>query len=377
VTGKTGESAYGDSPVPRRKRALITGITGQDGSYLAELLLAKGYEVHGIVRRVAIEDPERRLWRLSGFRHRLHLHAASLESFASLQRVIGELQPHECYHLAAQSFVAYSFEDEFSTLNTNINGTHYVLSAIKDCAPDCRFYFAGSSEMFGKVAESPQTERTAFHPRSAYAISKVAGFDLTRNYRETYGLKAWSGILYHHESPRRGYEYVTRKISSHVARIKLGLARELKLGNLQARRDWGHAKDYVQAMWLMLQQEVPDDYIIATGETHSVHEFVEAAFAYAGMDYQEYVKIDPRLHRPAQDELLGDPSRAKRALDWSCKTKFSDLVAEMVEADLQMLSPSSRVRFPRLRTVAGDQGRKVVPRIAKAAQNDAEKKPRA
>jgi GDPmannose 4,6-dehydratase len=346
--------------VPRLKRALITGITGQDGSYLAELLLAKGYEVHGIVRRVAIEDPERRLWRLLGFRHRLHLHAASLESFASIHRVVDQLQPHECYHLAAQSFVAYSFEDEFSTLNTNINGTHYVLSAIKDCVPDCRFYFAGCSDMFGKVAESPQTERTPFHPRSAYGISKVAGFDLTRNYREAYGLKAWSGILYNHESPRRGYEYVTRKISSHVARIKLGLARELRLGNLQARRDWGHAKDYVQAMWLMLQQEVPDDYIIATGEMHSVHEFVEAAFAYAGLDYQEYVKIDPQLHRPAQDELLGDPSRAKRALDWSCKTKFKDLVAEMVEADLRMLSQSPRDQSARLPTVAGDSGRKVL-----------------
>jgi GDPmannose 4,6-dehydratase len=369
------------------KRALITGITGQDGSYLAELLLAKGYEVHGIVRRVAIEDPERRLWRLLRFRHRLHLHAASVESFASIYRVIAHLQPHECYHLAAQSFIAYSFEDEFSTLNTNINGTHYVLSAIKDCAPDCRFYFAACSEMFGKVAESPQTERTPFHPQSAYAISKVAGFDLTRNYREAYGLKTCSGILYSHESPRRGYEFVTRKITSHVARIKLGLARELRLGNLQARRDWGHAKEYVQAMWLMLQQDVPDDYIIATGEAHSVHEFVEAAFAYAGLDYQEYVKIDPRLHRPAEAEvLLGDPSRAKRALDWSCKTTFRDLVAEMVEADVQLLSRSPTDQSVRLPTAAGDSGRKVrtrrgpvelsgLVRTRKPAQNDSEKKP--
>jgi GDPmannose 4,6-dehydratase len=359
------------------KRALITGITGQDGSYLAELLLAKGYEVHGIVRRVAIEDPERRLWRLLQFRHRLHLHAGSLESFASIHRIIDHLQPHECYHLAAQSFVAYSFEDEFSTLNTNINGTHYVLSAIKDCAPDCRFYFAGSSEMFGKVAESPQTERTPFHPRSAYGISKVAGFDLTRNYREAYGLKAWSGILYNHESPRRGYEFVTRKITSHVARIKLGLARELRLGNLRARRDWGHAKEYVRAMWLMLQQDVPDDYIIATGEMHSVHEFVEAAFAYAGLDYQEHVKIDPQLHRPAEVELLlGDPSRAKRALDWSCKTKFRDLVAEMVEADLRMLSPTPRDagRKPAARRGRPALGGVVVPRTGKPAHNGAEKK---
>jgi GDPmannose 4,6-dehydratase len=325
------------------KRALITGITGQDGSYLAEFLLSKEYEVHGIVRRVAMEDPEHRLWRLLPFKHRLQLHAASLESFASIHRVVNEVKPHECYHLAAQSFVAYSFEDEFSTLNTNINGTHHVLSAIKDCAPECCFYFAGSSEMFGKVTESPQTERTPFHPRSAYGISKVAGFDLTRNYREAYGIRASSGILYNHESPRRGYEFVTRKITSHVARIKLGLARELRLGNLDAKRDWGHAKEYVQAMWMMLQQDVPDDYVISTGETHSVREFVHAAFSHAGLDYVEFVKTDPELHRPAEVELLlGDPSKARRAFGWSPKTKFSDLVAEMVEADLRMLKPAAR-----------------------------------
>jgi GDPmannose 4,6-dehydratase len=328
-----------------KKRALITGITGQDGSYLAELLLANGYEVHGIVRRVALEDPERRLWRLLPFKERLQLHAASLESFASIHRTVARVQPDECYHLAAQSFVAYSFDDEFSTLNANINGTHYLLSAIRDCAPGCRFYFAGSSEMFGKVAESPQTERTPFHPRSAYGISKVAGFDLTRNYREAYDLKAWSGILYNHESPRRGYEFVTRKITSHVARIKLGLARELRLGNLEAKRDWGHAREYVHAMWLMLQTEVPDDYVIASGETHSVREFAAAAFAHAGLDYREYVKIDPQFHRPADVELLlGDPAKASRALSWSPKTKFKDLVAEMVEADLRMTSRDARGR---------------------------------
>ncbi len=239
------------------KRALITGITGQDGSYLAELLLDKGYEVHGIVRRVAIEDPEHRLWRILHVKDRLHLHAASLESLPSVYRVFHAVKPDECYHLAAQSFVAYSFEDEFSTLNANINGTHHVLTALRDCTPGCRFYFAASSEMFGKVAEVPQNERTPFHPRSAYGISKVAGFHLTRNYREAYGIKASSGILYNHESPRRGFEFVTRKITSHAARIKLGLAKEVRLGNLDARRDWGHARDYVQAMWLMLQQERP------------------------------------------------------------------------------------------------------------------------
>ena len=340
------------------KRALITGITGQDGSYLAELLLAKGYEVHGIVRRVAMEDPERRLGRLLPFRERLRLHAASLESFASLHRVISQVQPHECYHLAAQSFVASSFEDEFSTLNTNINGTHYVLSAIKDCAPACRFYFAGSSEMFGKVAESPQSERTPFHPRSAYGISKVAGFDLTRNYREAYGLKAWSGILYNHESPRRGYEFVTRKITSNVARIKLGLGRELRLGNLDAKRDWGHAREYVQAMWRMLQDEAPDDFVVATGETHSVREFVATAFAYADLDYREYVKIDPQLYRPAEVELLlGDPAKARQALGWNPKVRFQDLVAEMVEADLRLLERSERALAPRV--LPGDAGRDV------------------
>src|SRR5215210_8677441 len=246
-------------------RALITGITGQDGSYLAELLLEKGYEVHGIVRRVAIEDPEHRLWRILHLKDRLHLHAASLESLPSIYRVFQTVKPDECYHLAAQSFVAYSFEDEFSTLNANINGTHYVLSAFREAAPKARFYFAGSSEMFGESGISPQNESTPFHPRSAYGISKVAGFDLTRNYREAYGLHASSGILFNHESPRRGFEFVTRKITSHVARIKLGLAHELRLGNLEAKRDWGHARDFVRAMWLMLQQEHPDDYVISTG----------------------------------------------------------------------------------------------------------------
>ncbi len=326
------------------KRALITGITGQDGSYLAELLLEKGYEVHGIVRRVAIEDPEHRLWRLLPFKDRLRLHAASMESFPSIFRVFQDVKPDECYHLAAQSFVAYSFEDEFSTLNTNINGTHYVLAALKESTPECRFYFAASSEMFGKVAEVPQTELTRFHPRSAYGISKVAGFDLTRNYREAYGIKAWSGILYNHESPRRGFEFVTRKITSHVAKIKLGLAKEVHLGNLDARRDWGHAREYVRAMWMMLQQGEPDDYVIATGEQHTVREFAEAAFAYAGLDYRNHVILDPQLLRPAEVELLlGDATKAKQKLGWSCQVKFKQLAEEMVEADIEF-QKSSRQR---------------------------------
>ena len=320
------------------KRALITGITGQDGSYLAELLLEKGYEVHGLVRRVAIEDPEHRLWRILHLKDRLKLHAASLESLPSIYRVFQAVKPDECYHLAAQSFVAYSFEDEFSTLNANINGTHHVLAALRDCAPNCRFYFAASSEMFGKVAQMPQNELTPFHPRSAYGISKVAGFHLTRNYREAYGVKASSGILYNHESPRRGFEFVTRKITSHAARIKLGLAKELRLGNLESRRDWGHAREYVRAMWLMLQQDEPEDYVIATGEQHSVREFVETAFSRLGLNYHDYVIIDPQLLRPADVEtLLGDAAKARRKLGWSCQVKFKELVHEMVEADLRLL----------------------------------------
>ena len=234
------------------KKALITGITGQDGSYLAELLLANGYEVHGIVRRVAIEDPEHRLWRIRHLADRLTLHSASLESHASIYEVVENVKPDECYHLAAQSFVSYSFEDEFTTISSNVSGTQYVLSAIRKRAPRCRFYFAGSSEMFGKVKESPQNEDTHFHPRSPYGISKVAGFDLTRNYREAYELHASSGILFNHESPRRGHEFVTRKITSAAAKIKLGLEKKLRLGNVEAKRDWGHAREYVYAMWLML-----------------------------------------------------------------------------------------------------------------------------
>lgn len=318
------------------RRALITGITGQDGAYLAELLLQQGYEVHGLVRRVALEDPDHRMWRIRHLLSDLNLHAASLESFPSIFNTVRTVRPDELYHLAAQSFVSYSFEDEFSTLNTNINGTHYVLAAMKECQPDCRFYFAGSSEMFGKVREVPQTENTPFHPRSPYGISKVAGFDLTRNYREAYGMHASSGILYNHESPIRGFEFVTRKITRHVARIKLGLADELRLGNLDARRDWGHAKDYVQAMWLMLQQDEPDDYVIASGQAHSVREFVSKAFELVGLDYQEFVVADDRFFRPAEvDLLLGDCSKARRTLGWRAQVDFDSLVAQMVEADME------------------------------------------
>jgi GDPmannose 4,6-dehydratase len=296
------------------------------------------------VRRVALEDPENRLNRLEPVRTSLKLHAASLESYASIHQVVSKVQPVECYHLAAQSFVSYSFDDEFSTLNTNINGTHFLLSAVRDLVPQCRFYFAGSSEMFGKAEELPQTERTRFHPRSSYGISKVCGFELTRNYREAYGLHASSGILFNHESPRRGFEFVTRKITSGVARILAGQSRNIQLGNLEAKRDWGHAREYVKAMWLMLQQPEPDDFVVATGETHSVQEFVELAFSYAGLDYRDYVATDPTLFRPAEvNLLLGDCSKARRKLGWTPTTTFEALVHEMVEADCRALGVERHV----------------------------------
>jgi GDPmannose 4,6-dehydratase len=264
-----------------------------------------------------------------------------VESYASLHQVVGKAMPDECYHLAAQSFVSYSFDDEFSTLQVNINGTHFLLAALKNVVPACRVYFAGSSEMFGKAEEVPQTERTRFHPRSTYGISKVAGFELTRNYREAYRMHASSGILFNHESPRRGFEFVTRKITSGMARILAGKARELRLGNLDAKRDWGHAREYVEAMWMMLQQPEPDDYVVATGETHSVREFVETAFHLAGLDYTKYVVTDQELYRPSEVNVLqGDPSKAKRVLGWRHKTGFADLVREMVENDCRMVGGS-------------------------------------
>lgn len=321
-----------------QKKALITGITGQDGSYLAEFLLEKGYEVHGLVRRVAIEDPEHRMSRVCHLIDEINIHAASLESLSSIFMLCNAVRPDECYHLAAQSFVSYSFEDEFSTMNININGTHHVLAAIKEFVPRCRFYFAGTSEMFGNARETPQNENTPFNPRSSYGISKLAGYHLTKNYREAFGIHASCGILYNHESPRRGYEFVTRKITSHVAKIKLGLAHSLKLGNLDAKRDWGHAKDYVPAMWLMLQQPEAGDYVISTGKTHSVKEFLEVAFSYVGLNYTDYVVLDPQLVRPAEIHLLlGNCEKAKRILGWTSSTSFEELVHEMVDADLESI----------------------------------------
>jgi len=325
------------------KKALITGITGQDGSYMAEFLLEKGYEVHGIVRRVALEDPEHRLWRIRHFLSKIKIHPASLESYASIYNIVEKVQPDECYHLAAQSFVSYSFEDEFSTINTNINGTHYMLSAIKERAPKCKFYFAASSEMFGSVRETPQNELTPFHPRSPYGISKVAGFELTRNYREAYHLFACSGICFNHESPRRGFEFVTRKISYAAASIKLGLSKELALGNLKAKRDWGFAGDYIKAMWLMLQQKKADDYVVSTGKTYSVKDFVELAFSCVGLNWKKYVIVDKELYRPAEVNILeGDFGKARRVLGWKPAVDFKDLVKMMVESDLRRLKDNRK-----------------------------------
>ena len=320
------------------KKALITGITGQDGSYLTEFLLKKKYKVHGLVRRVALEDGNHRLWRLRHILKKITLHPASLESYASLVKIITRTKPDEVYHLGAQSYVDYSFKDEFSTLNTNINGTHYILSAIKEFSPKTKFYFAGSSEMFGKVREVPQSEKTPFYPRSVYGISKVAGYDLTRNYREAYNMYCCSGILFNHESPRRGFEFVTRKITHAVARIKFGLQKDLELGNLDAKRDWGHAEDYVRAMWLMLNQRVPKDYVISTGKQFSVKEFAKLAFELVGLDYKKYVKIQKNLYRPSEvRSLLGNCNKARKELNWKPKYNFKELVADMVKADLEFV----------------------------------------
>ena len=320
------------------KTALITGITGQDGSYLAELLIAKKYKVHGIVRRVALEYENHRLWRIKHIINKIKLHAATLESYASIVKIISKIKPDEIYHLGAQSYVDYSFNDEFSTLNTNINGTHFLLSAIKDFSPKSKFYFAGSSEMFGKVVEIPQTERTPFYPRSAYGISKVTGYELTRNYREAYKLFCVSGILFNHESPRRGFEFVTRKISYSVAKIKMGIQNKIFLGNIDAKRDWGHAKDYVRAMWLMLQKKNPDDYVVCTGEQYSVRDFLKLAFSLVDLDYKKHLIIDEKLMRPSEvNSLIGNNAKAKKHLKWDMHYDFKSLVKEMVFSDLDLI----------------------------------------
>ncbi|MFZ5758379.1 MAG: GDP-mannose 4,6-dehydratase [Thermodesulfobacteriota bacterium] len=323
----------------QNRSAFITGITGQDGSYLAELLLDKGYRVWGLVRRVAFEDEAHRMHRIAHLLDRIELIPGSLESFPSLYNAIRKIKPDEVYHLAAQSYVSTSFEDEFSTLNANINGTHNILAACRDLVPDTRFYFAGSSEMFGRPTRVPQDENTPFEPRSAYGISKVAGFHLTKNYRETYGLFACSGILYNHESPRRGFEFVTRKITSHVAKIKRGLKDRLELGNLEARRDWGHARKYMEAVWLMLQQPEPRDYVICSGKTHSVREFCRIAFNCVGLDYRDYVRSVDKFYRAEDSDkvLVGSPAQAENILGWRYDYPLEKMIQEMVDHDLALL----------------------------------------
>jgi GDPmannose 4,6-dehydratase len=317
--------------VSETKRALITGITGQDGSYLAEFLLDRGYAVFGIVRRASSENFER----IEHIRPRLELRQADLLDQLSIIRVIEECRPHEVYNLAAQSFVPTSWTQPVLTGEFTGLGVTRMLEAIRLVSPGSRFYQASSSEMFGKVREVPQNERTAFHPRSPYGVAKAYGHGITVNYRESYGLFACSGILFNHESPRRGLEFVTRKVADGVARIKRGQASELRLGNLEARRDWGFAGDYVRAMWLMLQQDEPDDYVVAMGQTHSVQELVEIAFACAGLDWEGYVVIDPELKRPAEvDLLLGDATKARATLGWRPTVRFPELIQMMVEADL-------------------------------------------
>lgn len=320
-----------------KRKALITGIAGQDGSYLADLLLAKGYEVHGIVRRIAIEDSAHKLKNIIHLQERVKLHVASLDNVLSLIKTVREVMPDECYHLAASSFVSYSFEDEMSILNNNINATHYLLAALKEFVPHCRFYYAGTSEMFGTVDHSPQDERSPFNPRAIYGVSKMAGYHLVKNYRQQYGMFACSGILYNHESPRRGYEFVTRKIVSSAVRIKQGLQDSVTLGNLDARRDWGYAPDYVEAMWLMLQAAAADDYVVATGETHSVREFVETAFGCLGLDYERYVRVDPKFFRPAElVPLCGNPAKIMETLGWRRSKNLQEIIAEMIASEMAL-----------------------------------------
>jgi GDPmannose 4,6-dehydratase len=320
------------------KRAIITGITGQDGSYLAELLLSKGYEVTGIVRRLSAAN----FWRIEHLLDRITLRPADLLDQLSLIRVVQDVKPHEIYNLAAMSFVPASWDQPLLTGEFNAQGVTRVLEAVRHVDPGIRIYQASSSEMYGRVREVPQTEMTPFYPRSPYGVSKVFGHYITVNYRESYGMFASSGILFNHESPRRGLEFVTRKVTDGVARIKLGLASDLGLGNLDACRDWGFAGDYVRAMWLMLQQDTADDYVIATGVSHSVRELVETAFGHVGLDWQKFVQLDPAFLRPAEvDHLIGDASRARERLGWEPQVNFEQLVAMMVDADVARLSGSA------------------------------------
>ena len=317
-------------------KVLITGISGQDGSYLAELLLNQGYEVHGLVRRAALEEPHKKLWRVFPIINDITLHTGSLESHTGLFEVVRNVEPDYIYHLGAMSFVSYEFEDEYHTLTTNLGSTHTLLSAVQKFIPECKFYFAASSEMFGLSQTAPQSEETPFNPRSVYGISKLAGFHLCKAFRENKGLHTSSGILFNHESPRRGGEYVTQKIVSQAVAIKRGQVKELKLGNLDAKRDWGHAKDYVIAMQKMTELEKADDFVISSGITHSVREFCQKAFACLDLNYRDYVVSDPLFFRPSEKiPLCGDNSKAKKILGWAPTHSFNSIIEEMIEFELK------------------------------------------
>ena len=316
------------------KKAIITGITGQDGSYLAEFLLEKGYEVHGIISRESFENEEK-LKNIFCIKDRLELHEGSLNDHLTVYKIFSKVMPDECYHLSASSFVNYSFNDEFQTMNNNFNSTHYLLSTIKEVKKDCKFYFAGSSEMFGEPNESPQTENTPFNPKSIYGISKVSSHYLLKNYREKEGIFACTGIMYNHESERRGRQFVTKKIISSAVRIKNGLQNELFLGNLDAKRDWGYSPDYVKAMWKILQTKKADDFIIATGVLHSVRDFLEITFSYLDLDYNDYIKVDPKFFRASEAKpLCGNPSKIKDTIGWENTQKLQSIIYEMVNFEL-------------------------------------------
>lgn len=348
------------------KRALITGVTGQDGSYLAELLLEKGYEVFGIVRRSSVEKFDR----LHNIREKINLIQGDLTDQSSLDEAVKLVEPQEVYNLAAQSFVPTSWNQPVLTADVTGVGATRMLEAVRKHKPDAKFYQASSSEMFGKVQQVPQNEKTPFYPRSPYGVAKVYGHWITVNYRESYNIFACSGILFNHESPRRGLEFVTRKITDGAAKIKLGLAKELRLGNLEAKRDWGFAGDYTKAMWLMLQQDKPDDYVIASGRQHSVREFVELAFKCVDLNWEEYVKIDPKHFRPAEvDSLVGDPGKAIKKLGWQPEVSFNKLVEMMVKEDLGILSKQYELPLPEINKTYAKEGREFLGVAASAVKH--------
>lgn len=319
------------------KIALITGINGQDGSYLAEYLLDRGYEVYGVVRRSSVENTEK-MRNILSFSERIHIVPCSLENALSVYKLFVKVQPDECYHLAASSFVSYALEDDLSIMMNNFTTTHNILSSIVETCPSCRMYFAGSSEIFGNVKEAPQSEKTAYNPRSVYGISKMAGHSLIKNYRERYNVYACTGFTYNHESPRRGYTFVTRKITSFVAGVVFGAANKLELGNLDAVRDWGYAPEYVEAMHKMLQRDTPKDYVIATGSLHSVRELLEIAFGKVGLDYREYIHVNEAFLRPEGEiPLVGNPSAIYQDLGWKARKGIEEIISDMVETDIQIL----------------------------------------